>query len=163
MTKAPVSSFPPRIYTLEEVTQARKAIADGYQHILTLSGDSEFRELVSKILEFIDLAGYTTFLRSYIREIRQIQGVSQLRETEASIWLNQILANDTIETARFIVQKTLQMQAYIEGRPWYILGELPAVRGSVEFLKKLREHLVNPETRARCEKTLDEWTADEVT
>ena len=163
MTKSPLTSFPKRIYTLEEVAQARRAIAAGYQHSLTVNGDSEFRELVSKIFQFIDLAGYTVLLRSYVREIRQIQGVSQLRETDASIWLNRTVANDAIEAARFVVQKTLQMQAYIEGRPWYILGELPAVRGSVEFLKKLREHLVNPETRARCDKAIDEWTADEVT
>jgi hypothetical protein len=163
MTKAPLSSFPKRIYTLEEVAQARKAVADGYQHTLTVSGDSEFKERVSKILHFIDLAGYTPLLRSYVREIRQIQGISQLRETDASIWLNQTVANDAIEAARFVVQKTLQMQAYVEGRPWYILGELPAVRGSVEFLKNLREHLVNPETRARCDNAIDEWTAEEVT
>jgi len=155
--------FPERIYTLDEFMEARTAIAKGHKHKLAITGDDPFKGLVERIVDLIDLAGYGELLRTYIREIRQIGGISQLRETEASIWLNRLVAEDPIEGTRFVVQKVLQMQAYIEGRAWYILGELPAVRGSVEFLKKLREQLKDPELRTRCDRVIMEWTADAVT
>jgi len=155
--------FPERIYTLDEFREARAAIAGGHKHKLVIDGDASFKEMVEKILDLIDLAGYGELLRTYIREIRQIEGISQLREMEASIWLNKLVAEDPIEGARFVVQKMLQMQAYMEGRVWYILGELPAVRGSVKFLRKLRKQLKDPELRARCDQVIKEWTADDVT
>ena len=155
--------FPERIYTLDELKEARTAVAKGHRHKLAITGDDSFKELVARILDLIDLAGYGELLRTYIREIRQIGGISQLRETEASVWLNRLVAEDPIEGARFVVQKVLQMQAYIEGRAWYILGELPAVRGSVEFLRKLREQLKDPELRTRCDQVIMVWTADAVT
>ena len=131
--------FPERIYTLDEFREARAAIAEGHKHKLVITGDDSFKEELARILDLIALAGYEEPLRTYIREIRQIEG------------------------ARFVIQKMLQMQAYIEGRSWYILGELPAVRGSVEFLRKLRERLKDPELRARCDRVIREWTADAVT
>jgi hypothetical protein len=155
--------FPEHIYTLDEFQEARAAIAEGYKHKLVVTGDASFKELIAKILGLIDLAGYDGLLRTYIREIRQIEGISQLRETEASIWLNRVVAEDPIESARFVVQKMLQMQAYIEGRSWYILGELPAVQGSIEFMRKLRERLQDPQLISRCDRAIKEWTADEVT
>jgi len=155
--------FPQRIYTLDELKEARAAIAAGYRHKLAIIGDASFKDMVAKILDLIDLAGYGELLRTYIREIRQIEGISQLRETEASIWLNELVAEDPIEGARFVVQKLLQMQAYIDGRSWYILGELPAVRGSIKFLRKLKRRLKDPALKARCDRVIREWTADMVT
>jgi len=156
-------NFPERIYTLDEFKEARAAIAEGHKHKLTITGDVSFKEHFDKLLGLIRSAGYEELLRTFIREIRQIEGISQLRETEATIWLNNLIAEDPIEGARFVVQKVLQMQAYIEGRSWYILGELPAIRGSVEFLRKLRERLKDPELKARCDRVIKEWTADAVT
>jgi hypothetical protein len=155
--------FPERIYTRDELSMARKAIAEGHKHELVVTGEPVFKELVTKILELIDLTNYGELLRTYIREIHQIDGISQLRETDASIWLNTLITEDSIEAARFVVQKTFQMQAYIEGRAWYILGELPAVRSSVEFLRKLREQLKDSELKARCDREIEEWTVDKVT
>ncbi len=156
-------SFPPRVYTLDEFEVARKAIAGGYRHRLAITGSQDFRQGVRKILSLIKRAGYSDYLRTYIREIKEIQGLGQLRETEATIWLNSLNLADPIEGARFVVQKASQMQAYLEGKPWYILGELSAVRSSIEFLRQLRARHRDPVKRAQCDEVIRRWTEDKVT
>jgi hypothetical protein len=156
-------NFPERIYTLDELKEARAAIASGYKHEVRVVGNPQFNNRVSMITELIKLAGYWELLKTFIREIRLTEGVSQLRETEASIWLNQMTLENPIEGARFIMQKVFQMQSYIEGKAWYIMGELPAVKKSICFLKELRSRLQDTELKAKCSQILDEWTVDKVT
>lgn len=154
--------FPERIYTLDELKKAREAIAYGHRHKMLITGDPSFQELISVVLSLIELAGYEDLLAIYIREIRQMDGISQLRETEATIWINKLTAKEPIEGARFVVQKMFQMKSYVEGRVWYILGEAFAVRDSVEFLRKLRERSKETELKKRCDLVIDEWTVDKV-
>ena len=156
-------SFPERIYTQDELEKARVAVESGYRHDIRVIGNPQFNNKVSPIMELIRLSGYQELLRTFIREIRQIEGVSQLRETEASIWLNQKTLENPIEGARFIMQKAFQMESYIKGEAWYIMGELPAVRRSIDFLRELRNRLKDTELRAKCSQVLDEWTVDKVT
>ena len=155
--------FPPHVYTLDEFIAARKAIAGGHKHRLKVTGSQSFRQGIRNILSLIELTGYSDYLRTYIREIKEIEGLGQLREAEATIWLNNLHLADPIEGARFIIQKASQMQAYLEGKPWYILGELPAVRTSIEFLRQLSIRLRDPEIRAQCDETIRKWTEDKVT
>ena len=155
--------FPLHVYTLDEFNAARKAIASGYKHRLTITGSQSFRQRAQKILCLIELAGYSDYLRTYIREIKEVDGLGQLREAEATIWLNSFHLADPIEGARFVIQKANQMQAYLEGKPWYILGELPAVRASIEFLRQLSMRLKDQEERAQCDEAIRKWTEDKVT
>lgn len=156
-------SFPERIYTLDEYRKAKVAIGKGHKHRLRIIGDVYFKDLVTRILDFVQVAEYEELLRTYIRQIRQIEGISQLRETDASIWMNTVTAKDSVEGARFVVQKMFQMKAYMEGKIWYLLGESLAVKESLEFLRMLKERLKDPELRIRCDRVLDAWTADTVT
>ena len=77
--------FPERVYTKEEVKQARELIENGYKHELKVNGISEFVIKVEKAIKLIKTAEYYDFLRTYIRIIREIEGLSQLREEEAAI------------------------------------------------------------------------------
>ncbi len=156
-------SFPERIYTLDEYQKAKAAIEKGHKHRLKIIGDAQFKDLVTKILDLIQMAKYGELLRTYIRQIRQIDGISQLRETEASIWMNTEAVKDSLKGARFVIQKMFQMKAYMEGRAWYLLGESLAVKESLEFLRTLKERLKNPKLITRCEKLIDAWTVDTVT
>jgi len=156
-------SFPEHVYTLEEFRAARSALASGYKHELKISGSMKFRRKVRGILGLIELAGYLEFLRTYIREVKEVDGLGQLREADAAIWLSSLNLSNPVECARFVIQKALQMQAYLEGRPWYNLGELAATRGSIEFLHQLRRHLNDGRKKAQCEEAIRLWTEDRVT
>lgn len=154
--------FPERIYTVDEFMAARRSIQEGHRHHLEISGSPAFRERVDEVVTLIKTAGYDDFLRTYIRRIAEIGGVSQLREAEATIWLSTYLLKNPVEGARFIVQKAHQMEAYLTGRVYYILGERPAVQKSVAFLRELKAHLQDEAMLALCEDVLTQWTADEV-
>lgn len=154
--------FPERIYTVDEFMAARQSIQEGHRHRLEISGSLDFRERVAEIVTLIETAGYYDFLRTYIRRIAEIGGVSQLREADATIWLSTYLLRNPVEGARFIVQKAHQMKAYLAGRVYYILGERHAVQKSVEFLRALKARLRDEAMRALCEDVLTQWTADEV-
>ena len=149
--------FPRRIYTIEEFEEARKAVTDGHKHRLRIVGSSEFKRKVKEILAFINIAGYYDFLRRYIRKISEVNGVSQLREADASIWLNFYMVENPFEGARFIIQKTEQMKSYLNGKIYYIIGELPAVKKSVDFLEKLRNNIKDKDLKMKCEVVLQQW------
>ena len=150
--------FPKRIYTEEEVTLAKTLIEMGHQHRLQIIGSKEFRRKVREALKMIKKAGYYNFLRTYIRAIREIDGLSQLREAEASIWANKYTMENPIEAAGFIIQKAWQMRDYIEGEPYYgHIGETRAVRIRIKFLERLKERSKDPKIREECEMRLKLW------
>ena len=95
--------FPERVYTVEEVRKARSLIEKGYKHDLRMDGSSDFVGKVEEALELIKTAGYYDFLRSYIRTIREIDGLSQLREQEVAIWFHVKALDDPIDDAGFII------------------------------------------------------------
>ena len=154
--------FPNRIYTVEEFIRARKSIAEGNIHCLKIIGQSTFKSKVEEILSLIKKAEYYKFLQTYIRKMCEIEGMSQLRETEATIWLNKYVINNPIESARFIIQKTYQMKAYLDGEKYYLMGELPAINASITFLQKLEEKLVNEKMKIKCKESIKQWTEDTV-
>jgi hypothetical protein len=149
--------FPERVYTKDEVKQARELIEKGYKHDLKAKGSPEFVAKVEKALNLIKTAGYYDFLRTYLRVIKEITGLSQLREEEAAIWFNVKALDDSIDDAGFIIQKTQQMKDFIEGRLYYETAEIRAVNKRKEFIETLRDKTDNLDTKKRCTENLKRW------
>jgi len=149
--------FPKRVYTVEEVKKARELIAKGYKHRLKVVGSPDFRSKTREALKLIKTAQYYDFLRTYIRQIREIDGLSQLREAEAAIWANNYAVADPIEAAGFIIQKAQQMKDFIEGKLYYDKGEIKAVEKRIEFLETLRDRSKNQAVKEKCEENLKRW------
>ena len=149
--------FPERVYTVEEVKKAREFIAKGYKHRLRVVGSPDFKSKTKEALKLIKTAKYYDFLRTYIRQIREIGGLSQLREAEVAIWANKYAVADPIEAAGFIIQKAQQMKDFIEGRLYYDKGEIRAVEKRIQFLETLRDRSKNREVKKKCEEALKRW------
>jgi hypothetical protein len=152
-----ILDFPERVYTKEEVKQARELIQKGYKHELKAKGSPEFVAKVEKALNLIKTAGYYDFLRTYIRVIREIEGLSQLREEEAAIWFNVKALDDPIDDAGFIIQKTEQMKDFIEGRLYYETAEIRAVNKRKEFVEALGDKTDDTDLKKRCKENLERW------
>jgi hypothetical protein len=150
--------FPERVYTVEEVKKARALLTEGYKHRLRVVGSQDFKLKVKEALKLIKAAKYYDFLRTYIRQIREIGGLSQLREAEVAIWANEYAVSDPIEAASFIIQKAQQMKDFIEGRLYYDKGEMAAVEKRIEFLETLRDISSDQALKKKCEENLKRWT-----
>ena len=150
-------AFPERVYTTEEVKKARSLIEQGYKHNLKAKGSPDFVAKVEEALQMIKTAGYYDFLRTYIRIIREITGLSQLREQEAAIWFHVKALDDPVDDAGFIIQKTQQMKDFIEGRLYYETAEIRAVNKRLEFLETLRDKTDDPAIKSKCEEQLKRW------
>ncbi|PVX25076.1 MAG: hypothetical protein CW691_05675, partial [Candidatus Bathyarchaeum sp.] len=149
--------FPERVYTKEEVKQAKELIENGYKHDLNVKGSPDFTAKVQQALKLIKTAGYYDFLRTYIRVIREIEGLSQLREEEAAIWFNVKALDDPIDDAGFIIQKTQQMRDFIEGRLYYETAEIRAVNKRLEFVEALKNKTDDADIKKRCEENIKRW------
>ena len=149
--------FPKRVYTVEEVKKARALIGKGYKHHLRVVGSPDFKRKAEEALKLIKTAKYYDFLRTYIRQIREIGGLSQLREAEVAIWTNKYAVADPIEAAGFIIQKTQQMKDFIEGRLYYETAEVRAVKKRIEFLETLRDRSKDQAVKKKCEEHLKRW------
>jgi len=150
--------FPEKVFTIQEVEAARKLIEKGYKHRLKVSGSPRFKENVKEALKLIETAEHHNFLRTYIRKIVEIKGLSQLREADAAIWANNHAVADPIDAANFFIQKAQQMKDYLEGKPYFGgTAEATAVQKGIEFLKALKNKSKDNVTRKRCEKALQQW------
>lgn len=150
--------FPKRVYTVEEVKKAMALIAKGYKHRLRVVGDQEFKRKIKEAITLIKAAKYYDFLRTYIRQIREIDGLSQLREAEAAIWANTYAVADPIEAAGFIIQKAQQMKDFIEGKLYYDKGEIRAVKKRIQFLETLRDRSKDQSVKKKCQENLERWS-----
>jgi hypothetical protein len=150
-----MASFPERVYTEEEVKVARAHVQQGHKHNLRVEGSAEFKQKVKETLALIKTAGYHDFLRTYIRDIVEIKGFSQLREAEVAIWADKELLKDTVDAAGFFVQKAQQMKDFLEGKPFYGgLAEANAVKKRREFLASLKDKSNDPKVKQRCQEIL---------
>jgi hypothetical protein len=150
--------FPERVYTVEEVQKARELIEKGYRHRLRVRGSPEFKRKVEEALNLVKTANHYDFLRTYIKQIVEIGGLTQLREAEASIWANKYTVADPVEASSLFIQKAHQMKDYIEGRLYYDKGETRAVKKRIEFLETLRERSKSRAVKKKCEELLKSWT-----
>ncbi len=152
------SEFPKRVYTKDEVKKAREAIESGHIHRLKITGSKEFKEKVREALKLIKTTKQYKFLRTYIREIKEIDGLTQLREAEAAIWANNHAVKDPVDAASLFIQKAYQMKDYIEGKLYYGgEAEHRTTQKRIEFLEKLKKRTRKKEVKDRCEEILKVW------
>jgi hypothetical protein len=150
--------FPERVYTEEEHKKAKKLVDDGYKHELTVIGDSAFAEKVNEALELSKIAGYYEFLRTYLRCIKEIDGLTQLRETEVAIWANKFAVADVVDFASLLVQKAYHMKEYLDGELYYGgASEKRTVQKRIEFLEVLNKRSTDDRVKAECERLLEMW------
>lgn len=150
--------FPERVYTVQEVQKARKLIGKGYKHRLRVIGSPEFKRKVKEALSLIKTAKHYDFLRTYIKQIVEISGLTQLREAEVAIWANKYAVTDPVDAASLFIQKAQQMKDYVEGRLYYDKGEVRAVKKRIKFLETLKEKSNSQDVRKRCEELLKRWS-----
>ena len=151
-------SFPERVYTTEEVKTASNLVCQGYRHNLTIEGEYDFKNKVNSAIELIKIAGYNDFLLSYIRKIVEIDGITQLRETEVVLWANKFAVENPVDFASLIIQKAYQMSEYLQGALYYGgNAEKRSVNKRIEFLQVLREKSNDNAIKEECERLLDMW------
>ncbi len=150
--------FPERVFTEEEVRIARDIMKKGHRHRLRVKGSPEFQRKVKETLKLIKTAGYSNFLRTYIRQIIEIEGFSQLHEADSAIWATKPMLADIVDAASYIVQKTQQMKDYIEGKLYYGTGEVAAIQKRIEFLELLKKKSRDQDVKERCEELLKQWS-----
>jgi hypothetical protein len=153
-----LTKFPERVYTAEEVKTAKELVDQGYKHHLTIKGSAGFKEKIKQILGLIQTAGYFDFLRTYIKRIMEIDGITQLRETEVAIWANKFAVDNPVDAASLFVQKAYSMEEYLEGELYYGgNAEKRSVAKRVEFLKVLRDKSDDKNVKEECERLLLMW------
>ncbi len=151
-------SFPDRVYTTEEVKNAKTLVDQGHKHNLIVEGTPEFRKQVNNALELIKTAEYYDFLQSYIRKIMEIDGITQLRETEVAIWANKFAVENPVDAASLFIQKAYHMKEYLEGELYYGgNAEKRSVAKRIEFLQNLKTKTEDKEIKEECERLLEMW------
>jgi len=152
------SRFPKRIYTEDEVKQAKSLIDKGYRHRVKIKGSADFKEKAKRAIDHIKMAGYYDFFRTYIEQIEEIDGLTQLRQSEATIWANKYAVKNSVDAASILVQKAHQMKEYLEGTLYYGgQAEKRADQNRIEFLEKLKNESREKETVAECERLIKMW------
>lgn len=151
--------FPKRIYTVEEVKKAGGLIAKGYKHRLRVKGSPNFRRKVRQALKLVKTAGYYHLLRTYIRSIVEIDGLTQLREADATIWANNYAVHNPVDAASLFIQKVSHMRQYLEGKLYYGgAAETRSVQRRIEFLEILKKKSRKREVKDECERLLRSWS-----
>lgn len=155
-------AFPERVYTQDEVTRARELIQKGYKHTLKVEGNPQFKSKMEQVLGLIKTADYRDFLRTYIRQIVEMEGFSQLHEADAAIWANMSMLIDPLDAASYIVQKAQQMKDYLEGNLYYGTGEIAAIEKRLEFIKALKTKSKSADIRKGCDELLKKWAETKI-
>jgi hypothetical protein len=150
--------FPERIYTTSEVKRARDLIQKGYKHDLEVEGTPDFKQKIDQILGLTKTASYYDFLRTYIKKIVEIDGLTQLRETEVAIWANKFAIENPIDGASLLIQKAFTMKEYIDGRVYYGgLAEKRSIDKRLEFLESLKNKSDDESVKIECKRLLKLW------
>ena len=151
-------NFPDRVYTSEEVKKAKTLVDEGYKHNLIVEGTPEFRKQVNQALELIKTSGHYDFLQSYIRMIMEIDGITQLRETEVAIWANKFAVENPVDAASLFIQKAYHMKEYLEGELYYGgNAEKRSVTKRIEFLQTLKDKTGDKDVKTECDRLLEMW------
>ena len=130
----------------------------GYKHILKVEGSQSFKQKVHKAIELVKTADYYEFLRTYIRQIMEIDGISQLRETEVAIWANKYAVENPVDSASLLIQKVNHMKEYLEGELYYGgTAEKRSVEKRIKFLEVLKEKSRNKSVKEECTRLLQMW------
>jgi hypothetical protein len=125
---------------------------------LKISGSPGFQQKVNEILDLLKTANYFDFFTSYIREIVEIDGLTQLRETEVAIWANKFAVENPVDAASLFIQKASVMKEYLEGELYYGgAAEKRSIEKRLEFLRTLKEKSKDENVRAECDRLLEMW------
>lgn len=152
------SDFPTRVYTEDEIKKAISLIQKGYKHNVTIEGSPDFSRRVEEALVHIKTAGYYDFLRTYIRSIIEIDGLTQLHEADAAIWANKYTVQSTVDAASTFIQKANHMKEYLEGELYYGgESEKRSVTKRIEFLHALKGKTQDETVSTECERLLKMW------
>jgi hypothetical protein len=150
--------FPERVYTEEEHKRAKQLVDNGYKHELTISGNPDFIEKVNEALKLLKTVDNYDFLRTYIKSIIEIDGITQLRETEAAIWANKFSIENEVDFASLLIQKAHHMKEYLDGELYYGgASEKRTVQKRIEFLELLKNKTDSQDVRKECERLLEMW------
>jgi hypothetical protein len=150
--------FPETVYTTQELKTAKTLVDKGYKHNLTVEGEPDFVSKVNAALELIKTAGYTDFLKSHIRKIREIDGLTQLRETEVAIWANKFAVDSPVDAASLFIQKAFSMKEYLHGELYYGgVAEKRSIAKRIEFLAALKEKSNDASVKEECGRLLELW------
>jgi hypothetical protein len=151
-------SFPDKVYTGKELKEARSLVEQGYKHQLNIDGKSEFTHKVKEAIEYIKTAGYYDYLTTYIRTITEIDGMTQLRQSEVSIWANKFAVDNPIDAASLFIQKAFSMQEYLAGKLYYGgAAEKRSIAKRIEFLQALKDKTTDASVKEECERLLGLW------
>jgi hypothetical protein len=151
-------SFPEKVYTTKEVKAAKRLIDQGYKHNLTVEGTPDFKQKVNRVLDLVKTADCYDFLRTYIWQIIEIDGLTQLRETEASIWANKFAVENSVDAASLFIQKAHHMKQYLNGELYYGgTSEKQTVEKRIAFLESLKNKTKDAEVKRECERLLQMW------
>jgi hypothetical protein len=150
-------TFPERVYTTEEVQKAKELIEKGYKHRVKLKGSKEFRQKVKEASRLIRIAGYHDFFRTYIRQIVEMEGFSQLRTEEVGIWANKYTLTEPVDAASYFIHKAQQMKDFLDGKLYFDTGELNAIKKRIQFIETLKKKSKNQEIKQKCEELLKRW------
>jgi hypothetical protein len=150
--------FPERVYTEKEVKQAKALIDKGYKHKIQIISNTKFKKKAEKGLRLIKVADFYDFFTTYIRTIKEIDGLTQLRQSEASIWTNEYAVENPVDAASLFIQKANSMKEYLE-RKLYYGGEAEkrSFEKRKEFLKILRNKSPEKHVVDECERLLNMW------
>ena len=114
-------------------------MTQGYKHNLTVEGKPEFTNKVKEALDYIKTAGYFEYLQTYIRKITEIDGMTQLRQTEVAIWANKFAVDNPVDAASLFIQKAFSMEEYLAGKLYYGgAAEKRSIAKRIEFLQTLK-------------------------
>jgi len=150
--------FPKKVYTEKEVEKAKNLIDEGYKHELKVEGTPEFTKKVNQALDLLRIAKYFELIRTYIRKIIEIDGLTQLRETDAIIWANKFAVENPVDAASLFVQKTNHMKEYLEGKEYYGgQAEKRSVDKRIEFLEILLKESKDKNIKSECKRLLQMW------
>jgi len=153
-----LSEFPEKVYTEQEHKQAKNLIDSGYKHKIAVHGEPAFTTKVDKALELVKAADLYDFLRTYIRQIKEIDGLTQLRETEVAIWANKFAVENPVDFASLLIQKAHHMKEYLEGELYYGgASEKRTVQKRIEFLELLKLKTTDTSVKEECERLLEMW------
>jgi hypothetical protein len=151
-------SFPEKVYTGKEVKAAKTLVDQGYKHKLMVEGKPDFTRKVKEALEYIETAGYLDYLQTYIRSITEIDGMTQLRQTEVSIWANKFAVDNPVDAASLFIQKAYSMQEYLDGKLYYGgKAEKRSIAKRIEFLQMLKEKTSDRSVKEECDRLLGLW------
>lgn len=151
-------SFPEKVYTGKEVKAAKALVDQGYKHKLMVEGKSDFTRKVKEALEYIETAGYLDYLQTYIRSITEIDGMTQLRQTEVAIWANKFAVDNPVDAASLFIQKAYTMQEYLDGKLYYGgKAEKRSIAKRIEFLQALKEKTADRSIKEECDRLLGLW------